>query len=120
MKDNFKVKDSGERIDYPSGMRRDVQTGEPNYRLIDLTFLKRLAIHLVKGTEKYGRDNWRKANSQEEYDRFLDSAFRHMIQYLNGETEEDHMAAVCFNLMAAEYVKSKIKYDGCDSNVAQH
>lgn len=106
--DNFQVKDSGERINYQSGMRRDTQKGKPNYRLIDSGFLKRLAEHLTKGAEKYGRDNWRLANSQEELDRFQDSAFRHLMQWLNGETDEDHGMAVAFNIMAAENTKEKI------------
>jgi hypothetical protein len=109
MDNGFEVKDSGERINYQSGMRRDTQKGKPNFRLIDLGFLKRLAVHLTKGAEKYGRDNWRLANSQEELDRFQDSAFRHLMQYLNGETDEDHGMAVVFNIMAAENVKEKLK-----------
>jgi|WetSurMetagenome_2_1015567.scaffolds.fasta_scaffold74146_1 hypothetical protein len=114
MEDKFEVKDSGERINYQSGMRRDTQKGKPNYRLIDLGFLKRLAIHLTKGAKKYGRDNWRMANSQEELDRFEDSSFRHLMQYLNGEEDEDHGMAVVFNIMAAEWVKDKLKKDEPD------
>jgi hypothetical protein len=101
----FLVKDSGERKLYPSGMNRDTQEGKPNYNLIDKEFLKRLATHLTKGAVKYGRDNWRKANSQEELERFQDSALRHMMQWLDGDIDEDHMSAVVFNLFAAEYVK---------------
>jgi hypothetical protein len=106
---DFIVKDSGKRVDYPSGMRRDVDEGKPVYTLIDLTFLHRIATHLTKGMKKYGRDNWRCANSPEELQRFKDSAFRHLMQYLNEETDEDHMSAVCFNLMAAEYVKRRLE-----------
>lgn len=106
---DFTVKDSGQRIDYPSGMRRDIQTGKPRYDLIDREFLRRLAIHLTKGAEKYGEENWRLANSEEEVRRFRSSAIRHLIQWLNEETDEDHMAAVAFNLAAAEYVKDKLK-----------
>jgi len=108
----FEVKDSGQRIDYPSGMRRDVQTGKARYDLIDLDFLERVAIHMTKGAEKYGEHNWRKANSQEEADRFRASAFRHMIQWLRRETDEDHMAAVAFNLAAYEYVIKRISNAG--------
>lgn len=108
MDDPFIVKDSGKREEYQSGMRRDTTQGKPMYSLIDRTFLYRLAMHLTKGAEKYGKDNWRMANSQEELDRFKDSAFRHMMQWLNGDTDEDHMSAVAFNLFAAEYVKSRL------------
>jgi Domain of unknown function (DUF5664) len=103
------VKDSGKRIDYPSGMRRDVADDKPRYDLIDRTFLKRIAIHLMLGAKKYGENNWQLANSFDEYNRFRASAFRHFMQWMNGEDDEDHMAAVAFNLAAAEYVKEKLK-----------
>jgi hypothetical protein len=106
---DFVVKDSGKRINYPSGMRRDVQDGKPDYTLIYVPFLKRIALHLGKGLIKYGRDNWKLANSTEELQRFKGSALRHMVQWQEGQTDEDHMAAVCFNLMCAEYVKEKLE-----------
>jgi len=105
---SYIVKDSGVRQTYNSGMNRDIQDGKPNYNLIDKDFLRRLADHLTKGAIKYGRGNWRKAESEEELLRFQDSAFRHMMQWLNNEVDEDHMSAVVFNLMAAEYTKIKI------------
>lgn len=105
----FIVKDSGKREEYPSGMRRDTQEGKPNYTLLPREFLRRWAIHLTKGAEKYGRENWRLANSQEELDRFKDSAFRHFMQWLDGDTDEDHGSAVAFNVAAAEHVKEKLK-----------
>lgn len=105
----FEVKDSGKREEYPSGMRRDTQEGKPDYTLIDPVGLERVAIHLVKGAEKYGRDNWRKANSEDELTRFKSSAFRHFMQWLRGDVDEDHMAAVVFNLFAAEYVKRELE-----------
>ena len=107
-KDDFVVKDSGKRQEYESGMRRDTQDGKPDYELIDIGFLTRLAEHMTKGAQKYGEDNWRKANSPEEARRFRKSAFRHLMQYLRGDREEDHASAVVFNLMAAEYVREKL------------
>lgn len=106
---NFVVKDSGNREEYPSGMKRDTNRGKPMYNLIDKTFLYRLAIHMAKGAEKYGRDNWRLANSQEELERFEESALRHMMQWLSGDVEEDHMSAIAFNIASAEFVKSKLQ-----------
>lgn len=105
----FEVKDSGKREQYDSGMVRDTQEGKPDYTLIDPVGLERVAVHLVKGAEKYGRDNWRKANSEDELTRFKSSAFRHFMQWLRGDIDEDHMAAVVFNLFAAEYVKGKLE-----------
>lgn len=106
---DFVVKEAPDRANYPSGMNRGSQKGKPNYNLIDKEFLKRIAEHLTKGAEIYGRDNWRMANSEEELQRFEDSAHRHLMQYLNRELDEDHAAATVFNLMCAEYVRTKLE-----------
>jgi hypothetical protein len=108
MKDEFKVKDSGERLDFKSGMRRDVNTGKIRYDLIPLFMLKRWAVHMTKGAEKYGENNWQLANSGEEYGRFKESAFRHFMQWYEGDVDEDHAAATFFNITASEYLKSRL------------
>jgi hypothetical protein len=112
--DQFITKDSGKRIDYKSGMRRDVDDNKPRYDLIIPLgwkdhMLKRWANLLQRGMAKYGYRNWELANSEEEYIRFKASAFRHFIQWFEGEEDEDHAAAVMFNINAAEFVKSKLK-----------
>jgi len=109
MANKYVVKDSGERQDYASGMRRDQQSGKPRYDLIEPEILKRWAMQMEKGREKYGERNWEKASSQEELNRFKASAYRHFIQWVNGwDTEEDHAVATFFNIAAAEYVKDKL------------
>jgi hypothetical protein len=105
----FVIKDSGKRIDYESGMRRDVQDGKPMFGLVyDGPMLHRWAVHLTGGAVKYGERNWQLANSQEELNRFMHSAARHFYQWFVGEVDEDHAAAVYFNINAAEYVKGRI------------
>ena len=111
----FVTKDSGERIDYPSGMRRDTQNGKPRWDLLfvpempyELQPLTRVAALLARGAEKYGDNNWTLANSEEELARFKASAARHFAQWITGERDEDHMAAVWFNLQAAAYVEWKL------------
>ena len=115
----FVTKDSGERAEYASGMRRDTQEGKPDFSLIvpaempyDETPLTRFAALMTRGIEKYGYRNWEKANSEEELNRFKSSAFRHFVQWITGEQDEDHMAAVMFNLNAAEYVKWRLENEG--------
>lgn len=61
-----------------------------------------------RGALKYGEHNWKKASGEEELNRFMASAWRHMIQWLNGETDEDHAAAVFYNIGGYEYVKRKL------------
>lgn len=105
----FTVKDSGQRQEYASGMVRDLQDGKIDYLLaLDGPMFERYAEHLTKGAEKYGKRNWQLAKSDEEYQRFRSSALRHMVQWLAGDTDEDHAAAVMFNINAAEYVKERI------------
>ncbi len=106
------IKDSGKREEYSSGMVRDTQAGKPMFNLInrvgvpmDQQMLTRWAMLMTAGAEKYGLRNWELACTQEEIDRFKESAFRHMLQWLNGETDEDHAAAVLFNIQACETTK---------------
>lgn len=112
----FETKDSGERIEYDSGMRRDIQEGKPRFDLLLIggvpytdQFLTRCGALLERGSRKYGENNWTLANSVEELARFRASALRHMMQWATGEEDEDHAAAVFFNLMAYEYVKWKLE-----------
>lgn len=109
----FTVKDSGVREEYSTGMKRDTQDGKPRYDLViplhmDEHMLKRWAIHMTKGAQKYGDRNWELACTQEEADRFRASAFRHFIQWIDGERDEDHAAAVFFNIQCYEYVLEKL------------
>lgn len=109
----FVVKDSGVREEYASGMRRDTNEGKIRYDLVvpetmDNPMLKRWADHMTKGALKYGDCNWEMAAGKEELKRFRESAFRHFMQYYLGETDEDHAAAVYFNIQGAEYVKEKM------------
>ncbi|CAB4182789.1 hypothetical protein UFOVP1439_42 [uncultured Caudovirales phage] len=110
----YETKDSGERQNYDSGMVRDVQAGKPDFSLIltdnlpyEDQLITRWAALMERGASKYGRRNWQKATSDEELERFKASAFRHFVQWISGEIDEDHAAAVLFNINAAEYVKHK-------------
>jgi hypothetical protein len=114
--DGWVTKDSGQRQDYPSGMRRDLQDGKPRFDLIfpegipyGEQLLTRFAGLLERGAVKYGENNWQLANSEEELKRFRASGLRHMIQWACGETDEDHATAVIFNLMAYENTKRKLE-----------
>lgn len=115
---DFITKDSGVREEYKTGMVRDTQEGKARFSLLrpvgvpyDSQFLTRCAELMTRGAEKYGLRNWEKAHTPEELERFLDSAERHMQQWLAGETDEDHAAAVFFNMMAAETVRWKMKQE---------
>lgn len=116
----YTTKDSGKRLKYSSGMIRDVQDGKPRFDLIipkdfpyNETMLYRWADLLSRGMTKYGYRNWERAETEEELIRFKDSTFRHFIQWFCGMDDEDHAAAVLFNIQGVEYVKYKL-YNGKD------
>lgn len=102
----FVVKDSGQRMVLSSGMQRDTTEGKTDYSLVlDGPMFKRWAEHLTKGAVKYEKRNWMKATpSDGSYERFRESAFRHFMQVMAGDTDEDHIAAVFFNLNGMAYV----------------
>lgn len=112
---DFVVKDSGKQEQFNSGMMRETATGKTNWwRVFVGPMLERYAIHLTKGATKYpdvtpGTPNWTLAAGEEELARFKDSAARHFVQWLRGDRDEDHAAAVIFNLDGAEYVREKMR-----------
>lgn len=106
----FTIKDSGRRETFPTGMNRDVETDKTDWTLIyDGPMLKRWADHLTKGARKYKARNWMLAATPEELERFRRSLSRHYHQYMDGETDEDHAAAIFFNVNGIEYVKPRIE-----------
>jgi len=108
--DKFIIKDSGKREEFASGMVRDTSGNKIDYTLIfDGPMLERWAIHLTNGAKKYAKRNWMKAAGDAELERFKESALRHFIQWLRGERDEDHAAAVIFNINGVEYVEEKRK-----------
>ena len=108
------LKDSGKRLQFESGMVRDVDDTKPAFDLVipegipyNELMLTRWAELLRKGAIKYSRRNWEKADSTDELDRAKASAFRHFMQWFSGETDEDHAAAIFFNVNEVETIKWK-------------
>jgi len=115
---DFVTKDSGQRQAYGSGMVRDVNTDKPAFDLIqpigvafEDQMLTRWANLMTRGAKKYGVRNWEKARTWREWARFRGSALRHFMQWYAGMDDEDHAAAVFFNITAAEYVEIRKEYE---------
>lgn len=106
----FETKDSGIRQPLAGGMVRDSETGKSDYTLLlDGPLFQRWVELLDRGAVKYGAHNWTKAvhsadleKRKETTERFRRSAFRHFMQWMRGDRDEDHAAAVVFNLNGAE------------------
>ena len=59
-----------------------------------------VARHFENGALKYGEHNWQKGIP---ISRYIDSALRHLMKELAGETDEDHAAAFVWNCMCAAW-----------------
>ena len=116
MTKKFTTKDSGKRETYDSGMNRDLQDDKPNiycWLAKDIPYseqwLTRMGGLATRGANKYGLRNMDLANSEVELERFHSSFLRHALQWLMGETDEDHFAALMFNAIQAENVKWRME-----------
>ena len=99
-------------------MQRDTEKGKPRFDLMlaegvpyEEQMITRFAALLGRGAEKYDDRNWEKADSEAEMARMKSSAFRHFMQWMCGETDEDHAAGAIFNILAFETTKYKVDQD---------
>lgn len=97
VEDQRRIKDSGERSSYSSGAVRDNHTGKGRYDLMSIQGLLRLARWYESGALKYTDRNWEKGMP---ISRYCDAAFRHLVKYMAGCDDEDHLAAVAWNVFA--------------------
>jgi hypothetical protein len=93
----MKMNDTGERMTYDGGGMREPSTGKGAYELISPFALDRIAVWYELGARKYADRNWEKGIP---FGRLIQSALRHMIRWMQGRRDEDHLAAVCWNVMA--------------------
>lgn len=100
MSNEFVTKDSGEREEFETGSRRDTRKGKGRFDLVPTSPLRRLAGLYERGAEKYGDRNWEKGQPSS---RYYDSCMRHLISYMAGERDEDHLAAVAWNAFGMIY-----------------
>lgn len=69
--------------------------GKGRFELISPFALMRLARVYQKGGTKYSPRNW---ESGEPFSRFIDSALRHITQFMMGMEDEDHLGQAAWNL----------------------
>ena len=94
----LKIEDGGKRMSYGEGKAiREPSDGKGRFDLITPYGLERLAKWYELGAKKYSDRNWEKGLP---FSRYFDSAMRHMVKFIMGRYEEDHLAAAVWNLMA--------------------
>ena len=95
---NNLINDGGERISYGEGKAmREPSTGKGRYDLITPFGIRRLARWYELGAQKYTDRNWEKGIP---FSRYVDSAKRHLDKFVMGMTDEDHLAAAAWNILA--------------------
>lgn len=99
------IKDSGDRTVFASGAVRDAKTGKGRCDLLPACVLLRLAKHYERGAERYGPYNWKQGIPCHS---FVDSALRHMLKYMDGWTDEDHLIAAIWNLCGLAWTEEKL------------
>jgi hypothetical protein len=75
---------------------REDKTQKPDFTYFGMVYAAsaRIAKRFMFGETKYARGNWREAQEVQTY---KESLTRHLFQYLNGETDEDHLSAIAVN-----------------------
>lgn len=67
--------------------------------------MRRFAQHYENGAKKYSPNNWRKGQP---ISRYYDSAFRHLCHMIDGDTAEDHISALLWNLACILQTKKDV------------
>ncbi len=93
----MQMNDGGARMTYENGGMREPSTGKGAYELVSPFALERIAKWYELGAKKYADRNWEKGIP---FGRLIQSGLRHMIRWMQGRRDEDHLAAVCWNVMA--------------------
>lgn len=92
------ILDSGNRTEFSTGSVRDCKRGVGRMDLLPMTALIELSKHCENGALKYGEHNVDKGIPQHS---FCDSAMRHLVKYMRGDTDENHIRAAAWNIMWA-------------------
>ena len=91
-------------MEYPTGAMRDTG-GKGRCDLLPHSALLRVARHMENSLEDYEERNWERGLPMH---CFLDSAMRHVFKYMDGQTDEDHLAAAATNLLMALWTEAHL------------
>jgi len=98
--------DSGKRSEFETGAVRDAMEGKGMPSLLPIDALRAASKRFEDGANKYGRDNWTKGIP---LSRYIDSLYRHLWQFIEGDESEDHAGAIVWNAMCLVQTEEWIK-----------
>jgi hypothetical protein len=99
------ISNSGRKRKFVSGATRDLAIGKGRYDLLPPTAIARVARRYQEGGNIYGDRNWERGMPLHV---FIDSALRHIFLTLAGDDQEDHMAAVVWNILGFMHTEYQI------------
>lgn len=100
----YAIKDSGDRREFDSGAIRDMGGNKGRCDLLPACAILRLSQHYENGAKKYSDRNWEKGIP---ISCMIDSGLRHLLKYLDGQDDEDHLAAAAWNILGAMFYEEK-------------
>lgn len=90
--------------EFDTGAVRDSATGKGRYDLLPFAAIHALAQHCERGAVHYGERNVDKGIPQSS---LIDSALRHIGQYIQGDSEDHHLVAALWNIAWAVEQEAK-------------
>ena len=103
----FNLQDTGIHLKKKTGAFREKNEGKGRFDLISPYALMRVARIHEKGSKKYSPRNWEKGMK---FSLFVDAAMRHIIKYMMGMTDEDHLAQAVWNLDCLMHFEALIEF----------
>jgi hypothetical protein len=97
MHNKYVTKDKGGRKEFPTGAQRETRDGKGRFDLLSPWATTREALVLERGGKKYSDRGWERGLP---YSRYIDSALRHIMQYMMRMDDEDHLGHAVWNLKA--------------------
>jgi ribosomal protein S15P/S13E len=91
---------------FDSGAVRGSQNGKGRYDLISTYATRRLAQVLERGASRYGDRNWEKGIPLM---RHISSLKRHLDEFIEDHTNEDHLAHMFANAMMLVHTEEMIR-----------
>lgn len=97
------TKTTHDMTNFETGAVRDTG-GKGRMDLLPMCALIRISKHMEDALTHYPERNWEKGLPMHS---MLDSALRHLVKYMDGQTDEDHLCAAATNLLMALWTEEK-------------
>ena len=89
---------------YETGAVRDTG-GKGRMDLLPMCALLRVSRHMEGALTHYPERNWEKGLPMHS---MIDSAMRHLVKYMDGMDDEDHLCSAATNLLMAMWTEEKM------------